>query len=70
MQITLLLSLVLLALVALPWLAVPPASAGEDAAKVPVELGKVRWSRSFEQARATAKADGKAMLVLFQEVPG
>ena len=70
MQIPLLVTVVLLALVALPCLSTPPAAAGEDPAATPVELGKVRWSRSFAQARETAKADGKALLVLFQEVPG
>jgi Thioredoxin-like len=36
----------------------------------PVEVGKVAWGRDFDAAQAEAKASGKPMLVLFQEVPG
>lgn len=36
----------------------------------PEELGRVRWQRGFEQAKAQAKASGKPLLVLFDEVPG
>ena len=34
------------------------------------ELGKVSWYRNYEVATAKAKASGKAVLILFQEVPG
>lgn len=34
------------------------------------ELGDVSWLRDFEQAQALARADGKPILLLFQEVPG
>lgn len=36
----------------------------------PPELGIVRWSRGFDAAAARAKAEGKPLLVLFDEVPG
>lgn len=36
----------------------------------PPELGIVRWSRGYEAAAARAKAEGKPLLVLFDEVPG
>ncbi|MEN0060710.1 MAG: VPGUxxT family thioredoxin-like (seleno)protein, type 2 [Myxococcota bacterium] len=36
----------------------------------PEELGRVRWMRGFEQAKAQAQATGKPLLVLFDEVPG
>jgi hypothetical protein len=36
----------------------------------PVEVGKVAWGRDFDAGQAEAKASGKPMLVLFQEVPG
>lgn len=36
----------------------------------PPELGEVRWLRGFDEARATASRDGRALLVLFDEVPG
>lgn len=34
------------------------------------ELGDVVWLRDLEQARAVARAHGKPILLLFQEVPG
>ena len=34
------------------------------------ELGLVRWGRDLEQALASARAGGKPVLVLFDEVPG
>ncbi len=34
------------------------------------ELGLVRWRRGYDAARAEAKATGKPLLVLFDEVPG
>jgi len=41
-----------------------------DAIPNPVELGQVNWLRNFEQAKTMAKAKDKAILILFQEVPG
>jgi hypothetical protein len=35
-----------------------------------VEVGAVAWGRDFDAAQAQAKASGKPILVLFQEVPG
>ena len=35
-----------------------------------VEVGIVAWGRDFDTGQAQAKASGKPMLVLFQEVPG
>jgi hypothetical protein len=34
------------------------------------ELGRVRWLRDFEQAKAESRRRGLPMLVLFDEVPG
>lgn len=34
------------------------------------ELGDVEWLRDFEQARTLARAHGKPIFLLFQEVPG
>lgn len=34
------------------------------------ELGKVDWLRDYDQAISQAKQEGKAVLILFQEVPG
>jgi len=39
-------------------------------ASAPRELGAVRWQRAFEPALASAKAAGKPVMLLFQEVPG
>jgi hypothetical protein len=36
----------------------------------PKELGWVHWQRDFEAASAEARASGKPLFVLFQEVPG
>ncbi len=36
----------------------------------PVELGKVRWQRDLEAAKAKSAETGKPIFVLFQEVPG
>lgn len=36
----------------------------------PVELGQVDWIRNFDEAVKLAKSRNKALLVLFQEVPG
>jgi Thioredoxin-like/Peptide methionine sulfoxide reductase len=36
----------------------------------PVELGAVHWSRDLDKGREMAKATGKPLLILFQEVPG
>ncbi len=35
-----------------------------------VELGKVQWHRDYYKALELAKEDNKAVLILFQEVPG
>jgi hypothetical protein len=40
------------------------------AAGNPVELGLVHWRRGFDEAAAEARAAGKPLLVLFDEVPG
>lgn len=34
------------------------------------ELGKVSWFRDYDEALLQAKKEGKAVLILFQEVPG
>ena len=34
------------------------------------ELGLVRWGRDHDAAFAAARADGKPVLLLFQEIPG
>jgi hypothetical protein len=39
-------------------------------AQQPAELGKVQWLRNYEQALDRAAAEGKCVLILFQEVPG
>jgi len=39
-------------------------------AQTPVEVGKVKWNRDFEKARATSLQTGKPLFVQFQEVPG
>jgi hypothetical protein len=36
----------------------------------PIELGSVHWLRSFDEAQARSKKEGKPILILFQEVPG
>jgi len=36
----------------------------------PIELGKVKWFRSYEKAIQESKKDGKPIFLLFQEVPG
>lgn len=36
----------------------------------PEELGKVQWLRDYDKALAIAKQQGKAVFILFQEVPG
>ena len=36
----------------------------------PVELGDVHWLRSYDEAQARSKKEGKPILILFQEVPG
>ena len=36
----------------------------------PRELGDVAWLRNFDRAQAEAKASGKPILILFDEVPG
>lgn len=44
---------------------VPNASAQES-----VELGKVKWMRSLDEAKAISAKSGKPLFVQFQEVPG
>ena len=44
----------------------PPRSTPDQ----PEELGAVTWRRDFEAARASSRASGKPMFVLFTEVPG
>ena len=39
-------------------------------AAAPPELGIVKWGRGYQAAAARAKAEGKPLLVLFDEVPG
>jgi hypothetical protein len=39
-------------------------------AQSPVELGDIRWLRSWPEAEARSRAERKPILVLFQEVPG
>lgn len=34
------------------------------------ELGSVRWGRAHDQVFAAARADGRPVLLLFQEIPG
>ena len=36
----------------------------------PVEMGRVRWLRSYEDGVARSEETGKPMMLLFQEVPG
>ncbi len=36
----------------------------------PIELGDVQWNRKLSNAQALSKTTGKAILILFQEVPG
>lgn len=36
----------------------------------PIELGKVKWLRNYEEALQESSASGKPVLILFQEVPG
>jgi len=36
----------------------------------PVELGNVHWLRSYDDAEAKSKTEGKPILILFQEIPG
>ena len=60
-------------LFAAAWLAAsgPPATgtplAGAEEEN-PVELGLIDWMRDFDEA--VSKEQGKAILLLFQEVPG
>ena len=36
----------------------------------PIELGEIAWYRDFDQAKKLAVKEGKAIFILFQEVPG
>ena len=38
--------------------------------KQPIQLGKIAWYRDFDQAKTLAEKEGKAIFILFQEVPG
>ena len=38
--------------------------------QTPIEVGKVKWKRDFEKAKATSRQTGKPLFVQFQEVPG
>ena len=44
---------------------VQPANAQEQ-----VEVGKVKWMRSLDQAKALSSRSGKPLFEQFQEVPG
>ncbi len=46
----------------------PPTARAE--ARTPRELGDVTWSRSLDRSLAAARASGKPVLILFDEVPG
>ena len=39
-------------------------------AATPIELGAVAWQRDLDAAVEEARKQGRALLVLFQEVPG
>lgn len=41
-----------------------------DKSNQPVELGKVSWYRDYDEALKVATREKKAVLILFQEVPG
>jgi len=45
----------------------PPAPPAPPA---PVELGRVRWSSDLDAALARSRAEGRPVLLLFQEIPG
>jgi hypothetical protein len=47
-----------------------PLLAATVLAAQPPELGLVKWSRGYDAAAARARAEGKPLLVLFDEVPG
>lgn len=46
------------------------AIALQISAQSPVELGDVRWLRTWTEAEARSRAENKPILLLFQEVPG
>ena len=54
-------------LAALAACAGPPQA---ESARAPVELGLVAWERDHSQAVRRAEAQGRDLLMLFQEVPG
>lgn len=54
--------------VALGAIVAQPADADES--KRPLELGAIQWHRNFDAATEIARKEKKALLVLFQEVPG
>lgn len=47
-----------------------PAVPGDDAGDQAVELGRVRWRSDHDEAFREAKATGRPVLLLFQEIPG
>lgn len=46
-----------------------PAALAQQPSLAP-ELGAVAWGRDLAAAQTASKADGRPVLVLFQEVPG
>ncbi len=65
------LKVVLLLLLLCPVLATSFAVAGDEThGPDAVEWGAVAWHRDFTAAEAEARATGKPILLLFQEVPG
>lgn len=46
------------------------ASASASGSTKPVEAGEVNWGRDLEAARRESAADGRPVLILFQEIPG
>lgn len=48
--------------------AAPPRARAFDVN--PEELGRVPWTRGFDEALARGRSEGKAVVVLFDEVPG
>ncbi len=51
-------------------LVVGSAANGGQTAENPVEIGNVHWGRDFDASLRRSAAEGKPVLVLFQEVPG
>jgi len=51
-------------------LVVSVSAYGDQTTNNPVEVGDVRWGRDFDAALKKSAAEGKPVLVLFQEIPG